>query len=120
MNLLDVLVIIVLAAYIVVWCWGIWIAFTRGNDAFVHFGQEVKRILFKRLHVFSDDYTHVVAYDAEDAAAVYIEWLGCDPGDIDEPFERVPDKGIIKIAYERVDFEARKWWWWPPFAKVHS
>lgn len=78
------------------------------------------RKLFKRLHVFDDGYTHVVAHDPDDAAAVYIEWTGCSLDDIDDnPFEPVPDKAIIKVGYDRADIEARKWWWWPPFAKAH-
>jgi len=78
-----------------------------------------KRI-FQRLHVFTDDYTSVVAYDIEDAAAVYIEWSGCSKEDIeDTSFVQVPDRENVTISSYPEDFESFKRTR-PLLSKIHT
>lgn len=59
----------------------------------------------KRLHVFSDDYTWVVAYDKEDAKKVYEEWCGEYPEDDCEGFEQLSDFTTLIINYEDIVYD---------------
>ena len=60
----------------------------------------------RRLHIFSDDTTSIVAFDPDDARRAWMEWSGSEWDDSYEPFDRqLKDRSIVTISCEPDDFE---------------
>lgn len=82
----------------------------------------MKRLLrffqIRRLHIFSDGNTDMVAFDPDDARRAWVEWARGEWDETYEPFDQqVRDAAIVSICCEPEDFE-----WFkrdrPPFSKI--